>query len=241
MAVFRVNKTRDYTVMSNKHLKEKEMSLKAKGLLSIMLSLPENWDYSINGLVAICKENESAVNSTLKELKDFGYLRVDKLMPNKTTSGRIEYIYNIFETPNEKQEQQKQALENQGVEFQYLENQVQLNTNNEIFNNKKNNNNIYKKQKHSYGEYKNILLTDEEYDKLVKDYGAMRTDEAIQFLDEAIEMKGYKYKSHYLAMKKWVFEAAEKQREQDIKKIDNEFADLISGLDISDINELFRK
>lgn len=132
MAVFKVNKTKDYTIMSNHHLKEKEMSLKAKGLLSIMLSLPESWDYSINGLVAICKENESAINSTLKELKDFGYLRVDKLMPNQTKSGRIEYIYNIFEAPQQKQEQEKQDLENQGVEFQGVENQVQLNNNNQL-------------------------------------------------------------------------------------------------------------
>lgn len=72
MAVFKINKTKDYTVMSNRHLKEKEMSLKAKGLLSLMLSLPETWDYSIEGLVAICKENHSAIKSTLNELKNMG-------------------------------------------------------------------------------------------------------------------------------------------------------------------------
>ena len=126
MAIFKINKTKDYTIMSNRHLKEKEMSLKAKGLLSVMLSLPESWDYSINGLVAICKENESAINSTLKELKEFGYLRVDKLMPNQTKSGRIEYIYNIFEAPQEEQGLEKQDLENQGVEFQGVENHNQL-------------------------------------------------------------------------------------------------------------------
>ena len=103
MAIFRINKTKDYTVMSNYHLREKGMSLKAKGLLSIMLSLPESWDYSINGLVSICKENENAINSTLKELKSFGYLRINKLMPNQTNSGRIEYEYNIFEFPQQKQ------------------------------------------------------------------------------------------------------------------------------------------
>lgn len=133
MAVFRVKKTSDYTVMSNIHLKEKEMSLKAKGLMSVILSLPESWDYSVSGLVAICKEEESAINSTLKELKEFGYLRVDKLLPNETKSGRIEYIYNIFETPQKqepkKQGVEKQGVENQGVEFQGVENQVQYNTN----------------------------------------------------------------------------------------------------------------
>ena len=65
MAVIRVNKTKNYTIMSNYHFYEKEMSLKAKGLLSLMLSLPDEWDYSINGLVSICKENETSIKSTL--------------------------------------------------------------------------------------------------------------------------------------------------------------------------------
>lgn len=128
MAVIRVNKTKDYTVMSNIHLKEKDMSLKAKGLLSLMLSLPEDWDYSITGLVALCKENESAIKSTLKELKEFGYLKINKIMPNESKSGRIEYIYDIFEFP--KQEGEKQGVENQPLEFLPLENLGQQNTNN---------------------------------------------------------------------------------------------------------------
>ena len=114
--------------MSNSHLKEKEMSLKGKGLLSVMLSLPDSWDYSINGLVAISKENQTAIENTLKELKEFGYLRVDKIMPDKSKSGRIEYVYNIFEKP-QKQEDKKQGLENLPLENQGVENRPQLNTN----------------------------------------------------------------------------------------------------------------
>nr|DAW83159.1 MAG TPA: Dna polymerase B [Caudoviricetes sp.] len=129
MAIFRTHKNQNYTVMSNYHLKEKNMSLKAKGLLSVMLSLPDDWDYSLAGLVAICKENETSVKSAIKELKDFGYIRIDKLMPNETESGRIEYVYNVFEQPqNSKQEHKKQGLENQPIENQPIENQVQLNT-----------------------------------------------------------------------------------------------------------------
>ena len=56
MAVFRIDKTRDYTVMSNHHLRNTSLSLKAKGLLSLMLSLPENWDYTTKGLSKICKD-----------------------------------------------------------------------------------------------------------------------------------------------------------------------------------------
>lgn len=92
MSVIRVEKTKNYTVMSNYHFKEKEMTLKAKGLLSLMLSLPDNWNYSIAGLVAICKENETAIKSALKELQNFGYVRIDKIMPNKTESGEVMYL-----------------------------------------------------------------------------------------------------------------------------------------------------
>lgn len=124
MSVIRVNKTKDYTVMSNYHLRDKNLSLKAKGLLSQMLSLPEDWDYTVKGLCAINKENETAINSTLKELKEAGYLIVTKKMPDKTATGRIEYTYDIYESP--KQKGKKQDLENLGVEFQGVENQGQL-------------------------------------------------------------------------------------------------------------------
>lgn len=162
MAVVRVAKTKDYTVMSNRHFKEKEMSLKAKGLLSLMLSLPDDWDYTIKGLVAINKENESAIMATLKELKSFGYLEVIKKMPNETESGRIEYEYIVHEEPKkqgvenlgvekqgvEKQKQgvEKQGVENLGVENQGIENQIQLNTK-ELNTKKSNTKKINKKEK----------------------------------------------------------------------------------------------
>ena len=125
--VFRVQKNKNYTTICNYHLKDKNLSFKAKGLLSIMLSLPDNWDYSINGIIAISKENETSVKSTLKELKQYGYLEVIKLLPNQTKSGRIEYQYNIYEIP--KQESEKQGVEILVVEFLEVENQGQLNTN----------------------------------------------------------------------------------------------------------------
>ena len=131
MAIIRMNKSSDYTVMSNTHLKEKNMSLKAKGLLSLMLSLRDDWEYSVEGLVSICKESEVAVKSALNELKKFNYLKVTKMLPNQTETGRIEYIYDIFEKPQQGIE--KQGVENLGVEIldveiQALENQGQLNT-----------------------------------------------------------------------------------------------------------------
>lgn len=124
MSVMRINKTRDYTVMSNYHLRDMQLSLKAKGLLSVMLSLPDEWNYSISGLVSICKENETAIKSALNELKQSGYVVVTKSLPGQTKSGRIEYIYDIYEEPqrNTKQEGEKQGVENLGVEFLSVEN-----------------------------------------------------------------------------------------------------------------------
>lgn len=79
--------------------------------------------------------------------------------------------------------------------------------------NKINNKNIYTPKK-KYGEYQNVLLTDAEIDKLNKEYGQDNTEKAIRLLDESIEMKGYKYKSHYLAMRKWVFDAMLKNNQR---------------------------
>ena len=74
MAVFRVERTRDYTVMSNHHLRDKSLSLKAKGLLSLMLSLPEEWDYTTKGLARICKDGVDSICAGVRELEEHGYL-----------------------------------------------------------------------------------------------------------------------------------------------------------------------
>lgn len=125
MAVFRVHKTSNFTVMSNHHLRDRNLTLKAKGLLSVILSLPDDWKYSIAGLAAICKEGTSAVKSALQELTEEGYVTVTKLYPNQTETGRIEYVYDIHETP---QAPRKQELEKLPLEFQQVEKQAQLNT-----------------------------------------------------------------------------------------------------------------
>lgn len=96
MAVIRVNKSKNYTVMSNYHFKDKNMSLKAKGLLSMMLSLPDNWNYSVEGLVTICKESKTSIQSTLKELEDLKYLKRTR---TQNTKGQFKYIYDIYEKP----------------------------------------------------------------------------------------------------------------------------------------------
>jgi len=129
MAVFKVEKTKNFTIMSNHHLQNKNLSLKAKGLLSYMLSLPSDWDYSLAGLVSNSKESKTSIRNTLNELKENHYLSVTKLYPNQTESKKIEYVYNIYEEPHLEPGIQNQDTENQYLDFQSFENDTQINTN----------------------------------------------------------------------------------------------------------------
>ena len=99
MAVFRVEKTRDFTVMSNHHLRNPRLSLKAKGLMSLMLSLPEDWDYTTKGLAYICKDGIDAISTTLRELEDQGYLTRERVRMSNGRLGTVEYT--IHEQPQE--------------------------------------------------------------------------------------------------------------------------------------------
>ena len=98
MAVFRIEKTRDYTVMSNHHLRNSGLSLKSKGLLSMMLSLPEDWNYTTRGLAKICKEGTDSIGSALKELERAGYIVRNRLRDSKGKIVDVEYV--IYETPH---------------------------------------------------------------------------------------------------------------------------------------------
>lgn len=97
MAVFRIEKTRDYTVMSNHHLRNTELSLKAKGLLSLMLSLPENWDYTTKGLARICKDGVDSICAGVRELEEQGYVVRERVRNPNGQLGAIEYT--ILEQP----------------------------------------------------------------------------------------------------------------------------------------------
>ena len=114
MAVFRIERTRDYTVMSNHHLRNHELSLKAKGLLSMMLSLPDDWNYTTRGLAKICKEGVDAIGGALRELESAGYIVRHQLRDRQgrisdTEYGRIsdtEYV--IYEQPQPRQSETPQ-------------------------------------------------------------------------------------------------------------------------------------
>lgn len=98
MKIKSINKKEGYTVMSNYHFKDRRLSLKAKGLLSLMLSLPDNWNFSMMGLTSICIESRDTIRKIINELKINKYLKV---VENRDENGRFYYEYIIYEKPYE--------------------------------------------------------------------------------------------------------------------------------------------
>jgi hypothetical protein len=135
MSVLRKEKKSSFTVIDNAIFKDRTLSMKAMGLLCLMLSLPDNWDYSIAGLVALVSDGESAVRSTLKELETSGYFRREQVRDNGRIA-KIEYI--VSETKN----CENLVVENLKQENLKQENRRQLNTK-ELNTNKSNTKDIY--------------------------------------------------------------------------------------------------
>ena len=132
MAVFRIEKTRNYTVMSNYHLRDMSLSLKAKGLLSLMLSLPENWDYTMKGLARICKDGIDSISGGIRELEAHGYLIRSRVRSANGQLGSIEYT--ILEQPKAPSPTQEKPIRENPVQANPMldapiqENPAQLNT-----------------------------------------------------------------------------------------------------------------
>lgn len=136
MSVFRIERTKDYTVMSNCHLRDKRLSLKAKGLLSQMLSLPEDWDYTLSGLAYINREKIDAIRQAIKELEAAGYIIRSRKRDEKGRLQGSDYV--IYEKPvSDLPALENPTLDNPMLESPTLENPTQLNT--KITNTKKQN------------------------------------------------------------------------------------------------------
>ncbi len=125
MAVFRTVKNGNFTVMSNYHLRDKNLSLKSKGLLSFMLSLPEDWKYSIKGLANVSKDGIYVIRNCVKELEKYGYVQRRKARNDKGQMVDVEYI--IYEQPINSKKQpclEKPILGNPTLESPTLENPI---------------------------------------------------------------------------------------------------------------------
>ena len=206
MAVFRVEKTKDFTVMSNHHLRNTELSLKAKGLLSLMLSLPEDWDYTTKGLAHICRDGVDSITTALKELERHGYLTRQRLRNENGQLGDIEYT--IHEKPvtgvkqgvspkreNPRQVNPRQAKPEQAEPEQ--ENPAQLNTNRSNTNSEK----TYTPNTQGENPYPSIHLKERQedvvairdsvrsqigYSCLVTPYNRDRMDEIVELMVEIL-------------------------------------------------------
>ncbi len=210
MAVFRVEKTKDFTVMSNFHLRDVELSLKAKGLLSLMLSLPEDWDYTTKGLACICKDGVDSITSALKELENHGYLTRQR---TRYENGRLgDITYTIHEKPvsqEELPEQEKPKRENprqvnpeQGNLKQAEPeqgNHAQLNTEQSNTDGLNTYQSIYPAEPEAAHDgmdrmeltdaYREIIRENIEYDILAERHGKQRMDEAVELMLEVILSK----------------------------------------------------
>lgn len=134
MKRIRVEKNKNYTTISNVFLLDKRLSLKAKGFLAMIMSLKDNWDFTIEGFVKITKEGEAAIYTAIKELKDFGYCREEKIRDEKKRIVGNEYTF--YEEPKTKSVDNQLDCENQDLGFLNQANQGQISTTNNNTNNK---------------------------------------------------------------------------------------------------------
>ena len=205
MAVFRVEKTKDFTVMCNHHLRNVKLSLKAKGLLSLMLSLPEDWDYTTKGLACICRDGVDSIGSTLKELEQHGYLTRKRIRFENGRLGDIEYT--IHEKParqetgedppkrdNPEQVKPIQAKPGQGKPEQGKP--AQLNTDPLNTDRLNTHQSIYPAgcrdgmdQMELAEAYREIIRENVEYGILAERYGEQRMDETVELMLEVVLSK----------------------------------------------------
>ena len=212
MAELKKNLQAGYTHVNNEIFHDKNISYKAKGLFCQMLSLPENWDFKENSIKVLATDGISSVRAGLKELMEKGYL-IRK--PIREGNLIVDWEYTLIDCPRN--------LENLKIENLKLENLNPIKLNNNSTKNELNKNNINVcTQKHKYGEYQHVLLTDKEHTHLVELYGSS-LDEHIKILDEYIETSGKSYKNHSLVLQKWVHDEWIKRNKNNPIKLDSKF------------------
>jgi hypothetical protein len=195
MAIFRVEKNKNYTVMSNYHLKDKNLSLKSKGLLSVILSLPDEWNYTTRGLASICKEGVDCISTSLRELESVGYLERNQLRDDRGRITDTEYI--IYEFPHKNPEKAPDmdkpympspCTENPYMDESDTENPAQYNTN--IQNTKKVNTDVLNTHQsithgrldeiESYNNYREIIYENIDYEILCERHDRKTLDEIVE-------------------------------------------------------------
>ena len=210
--------------MCNYHTRDKNLSLKAIGLLTIFLTLPDDWEFSIRGTAAIVKDGKASVQSAMKELKAAGYLETTQMRDEKGKLGKMMYI--IYEVPRkmlgpaEQYEAVDYVIPDEAfgssekpcsekpypdTEIPSPENRSQINTyitSKEIQRKEKNNKRVSANASQRYGRYQNVLLTQEEYDELTFDFPDGYQD-MIENLSEYMYLHKRSYPNHLATMRAW--------------------------------------
>ena len=186
MSVFRIEKNKNYTVMSNYHLRDKNLSLKAKGLLSQMLSLPEDWDYTLRGLAAINKESVDAIRTAVLELEQAGYISRRQTRDSRGRMSASEYT--IYETPHESSSESDKPVPPKPIRQKSTsENPTEINK--EISNIDKQNKEVLNTQSNLIRE--NLIDAIDAYTKLIKrniDYDILCESHSKSKIDEIVDL-----------------------------------------------------
>ena len=222
IAVFRVEKNSNYTTMCNYHLRDQSISLKAKGMLSMLLSLPDTWRYSVRGLAAISLEGVDGIMTALKELETHGYLERRRLRQANGRLGQVEYI--IYEMPVnepcpdspclEKPYMEKPYMVKPDEDLPYTEKTAEINKeriNNQVSNKEEKEIDSGSTVRHKYGRYKNVMLSDEEMQKLKIEFPS-DYEGRIERLSEYMASSGRHYKSHLATIRSWARRDAKQKK-----------------------------
>ena len=209
----KTKKDKNYTVLDNTFIQDLRLTWKAKGLMTYLLSLPDDWCIHLSELEEHAADGKDSLKTAIKELKIYGYLIATQ---KKNEAGRFcETVYTVIEKPlAEKPLAEKPPLLNTNIQSTNV---------NKVLNEQSTNNtnitaNVDENKKHKFGDYQNVLLKDSELDKLVKLLGFQKAKGVIDNYSELKEMKGYKYKSDYLAIKRWGIKAYEDNFNNNQKK-----------------------
>lgn len=209
MAFLRKEHKENYTCISNDVFRS-DLSLKARGMLCTMLSLPDDWEFSENGLQTILKDGQTSIRSAIKELESAGFLSRTRERDENGRMGRCVWIvcdYPRFENP---------SLDTPSFETSNLENGPQLSTKEQSTKKSSTKESSTKKEpRHKYGEYGNVLLSDSDMKKL-KDEFPTDWEERIERLSAYMASTGKTYKNHLATIRNWA------RRDRGGKKVSRE-------------------
>lgn len=215
MAIRRAKRDSNFTMISNVGLKDNRLSFKAKGLLSYMLSLPDDWIFYESEIVNHATDGKQSVRTGMKELEKFGYLVKEQKRNSKGKFAKIDWVVSDEpingDTTTFQPSTTFPSTDNPSTDKRATDNRTLLSTNELSTNKQSTDKDTVSPKKSKYGDAENVLLTDEEYKKL-KDRFPSDYEERINNLSYYIASKGAKYKSHYMTILAWARKDSNKSK-----------------------------